>query len=57
MKAEINKDGYIHITAENIAEAFALQYITDHVDPRCNPQIILPDSPPPVVIDYSILDS
>ena len=57
MKAEIDKSGYIRITAESTAEAFALQFITDNIDTRCNPQILHDDSRPPVVIDYSILDS
>jgi hypothetical protein len=35
MKAELKSNGYIHIVAETIAEAFALEYLSPIKDEPC----------------------
>lgn len=47
MKAEIKKDGCIWVTAETVAEAFALQHLT--------PLEVMCDCKTPLVIDATIL--
>lgn len=54
MKAEIMKDGYIQITAENIPEAFALKSLYPLQETRCESCGQVKEKP--VVINTNILN-
>ena len=53
MKAEIKRDGFVHITAETPAEAFAIKHLFKH-DGRMIQKTEI--EPPPIVVNCEILN-
>lgn len=54
MKAEIQNDGYLHITPETPTEAYALLHISKN-DFKVVPKDLI--KPFPIVVSYKILDN
>jgi len=55
MKAEIKKDGYIHITAETATEAFALKHILGKTQKVPNNMVKPLLKAPPVLFNLAIV--